>query len=60
MSTRTVARLFTRQEKLLMAVEIVGFAGAIALLFTSVPFWIAALLCGGALGLGLGLALHAS
>jgi hypothetical protein len=52
--------LFTRTQKILLAIELVGFAGAIGLLFTAVPFWIPALLVSAAYGLGLGLMLHVS
>lgn len=38
--------IFTRKFTFLVAVEVFGFTGAIALLFTSIPFWIAAFLWG--------------
>jgi hypothetical protein len=48
--------IFTRKFTFLVAVEAVGFTGAIAMLFTSVPFWVAATLWGFTLGFVLTLA----
>lgn len=43
---KTWKQVFTPKFVLILLVEVLGFGTATALLFTSVPFWIAATLAG--------------
>ena len=57
MSLKTV---FTRRFAILVAIEVIGFVGAIALLFTDIPFAVPTFICTVTLGIGIWGALDAA